>query len=230
MWHIASLKVSSSLILPTPFETVKTLISLIKTREFYTICANSVLRIFAGAAAGVVLGGIFSLLSFFTPIVRYLLSPVLTAVKATPIASFIILFLILIGKEPVPSTTAALIAFPIIYANIFKGLGAVDKDLKEVLTVYDVPVKKRLTALYIPSLEPYFVSGIKSCLGLAWKAGIAAEVLCTPELSIGLKIHETRVYLETPTLFAWTGTVIILSLIFEKIIISLMGRGEKNEH
>ena len=84
-----------------------------------------------------------------------------------------------------------------------------------------------MKALYIPSLLPYLTSGIKSCLGLSWKAGVAAEVLCTPELSIGLKIHETRIYLETPSLFAWTAAVIILSLAFEKLAVRLFTERRK---
>ena len=107
----------------------------------------------------------------------------------------------------------------------------IDKELLEAARVYRLSFSKKCRALFLPSLEPYFISGIKSSIGLSWKAGIAAEVLCKPALSIGTNIDDTRIYLETPELFAWTAVVIVLSLIFEKLTVFLLkGKERKNEH
>jgi NitT/TauT family transport system permease protein len=77
--------------------------------------------------------------------------------------------------------------------------------------------------LYRHSIMPYFISATKSGLALAWKAGIAAEVLCTPDNSIGLMLHESKIYLEFPTLFAWTLTVVLFSFVFEKLLVYFAG-------
>ena len=224
VWDVISSRTNSELILPTPKNTLLTFLELTKTGEFWKICLSSVTRIFAGALSGILAGTLLAILSHFFLLVKYLTSPLTTVIKATPVASFIILFLILIGKEHVPFLTSAMISMPIIFSNVFEGFENVDKNLLEVTHVYNFSFSKKCKVLYLPSIKPYFVSGIKSCIGLAWKAGIAAEVLCTPDRSIGLKIHETRVYLETPYLFAWTLSVIILSLIFEKVAIKLIGK------
>ncbi len=229
VWQIAADKINSALILPSPYETLKSLTTLVREKEFLAICSNTLLRIFAGAFAGVVIGAILTFLSHFVLPIKYIVSPVISLIKATPVASFIILFLILMGKNSVPSTTSALITIPIVYANLLKGLESIDRNLVEVSKIYSIPFLKKCKALYIPSLEPYFISAIKSSIGLSWKAGIAAEVLCTPSLSIGLKIHETRVYLETPSLFAWTAVVVILSLIFEKATVFLISMKERKK-
>ena len=227
VWHIASARVDSSLIIPSPIETLKTLTVLIQTPEFIKICVGSVLRIFLGSAVGIIAGTLLAIGgSLFSPI-KYIISPIMTVIKATPVASFIVLLLIVIGKGPVPSVTAALISIPILYANVSRSIDGIDKSLSEVCAVFSLSFSKKLKVLWVPSLMPGFISGMKSCIGLSWKAGIAAEVLCTPADSIGLKIHETRIYLETPSLFAWTAVVIVLSLVFEKLAISLLAERRK---
>ena len=217
VWHFVSKRINSSLILPSPWEAFETLLYLVKDKTFFVTCLASVVRIFFGAVIGIIIGLLLAIGGHFFKLIQYLTSPLMTVVKTTPVASFIVLLLIVIGKAPVPSVTSALIAIPIIYSNISRSIEGIDKNLSEVCKVFNLPIIKRLKVLWIPSLKPGFISGIKSCIGLSWKAGIAAEVLCTPATSIGLKIHETRIYLETPALFAWTAVVIILSLIFEKL-------------
>ena len=54
---------------------------------------------------------------------------------------------------------------------------------------------------------------------MAWKAGIAAEVLAVPKQAIGTEIYFSKLWFETPTLFAWTIVIIILSFIIEKLLI-----------
>ena len=54
-------------------------------------------------------------------------------------------------------------------------------------------------------------------IGMAWKAGIAAEVICSPHNTIGYFLYRTKIYFDTPALFAWTLCVIVLSFIIEKI-------------
>ncbi len=216
VWYIAAVKIDSSLVFPSPRDTLETLAVLIRKTEFLKICLGSVGRIFLGAVIGIALGTLLAVGGHFLPFLKYLTAPIMAVIKATPVASFIVLLLILIGKGPVPSVTSALITVPILYANVSKAIDGIDKSLTEVCTVYSLSLAKRWRVLWMPSILPSFISGMKSCIGLSWKAGIAAEVLCTPPESIGLKIHETRIYLETPSLFAWTAVVIVLSLIFEK--------------
>ena len=222
VWDFASYRKDSSLVLPSPAETLKTLGVLIKNKDFIIICQTSVVRIFLGASIGILIGSVLAVGGHFLKLIKYLTSPIMAVVKATPVASFIVLLLIVIGKAPVPAVTSALITVPIIYSNLSRSIEGINKELSEVCRVYNLSFKKRLTALWIPSLKPGFISGIKSCIGLSWKAGIAAEVLCAPKDSIGLKIHETKIYLETPSLFAWTTVVVLLSLIFEWIALSLL--------
>ena len=71
---------------------------------------------------------------------------------------------------------------------------------------------------------PHFLSACRTSLGLAWKAGVAAEVLTVPVRSIGRMLYESKLYLETVDLFAWTVVVVACSLIIEKLLMAAIGR------
>ena len=112
--------------------------------------------------------------------------------------------------------------FPIVFSNVYQGIKNVDTSLLEMCKVYSISRKTTVKALYIPSVLPYFTSSLISSIGLGWKAGIAAEVLCTPLNSIGKAIFESKIYFEYVDLFAWTAMVILLSIIFEVVVTKLL--------
>ena len=155
---------------------------------------------------------------------RTILTPAISAVKSTPVASFIILALLWLERDSLPVFITALIVIPIVWGNVSEGIGSVDGKLVEVAKVYRLSLPKRIFRLYVPSVAPYFMAACKSSLGLAWKAGIAAEILATPDHSIGKELYFSKTYLETDSLFAWTLVVIVLSLLIEKLLVFGLNR------
>ena len=154
----------------------------------------------------------------------------MTIIKATPIASFIVLALLWADKNTLPVFITILIVLPIVSSNISAGVRATDKLLLDVARVYRFSFGMRIKRIYIPSVMPYFLASCRASLGMAWKAGIAAEVLCTPRNAIGTKIYLSKTNLETTELFAWTLAVIIFSLIIEKLLIFLLNKLAKRLH
>ena len=111
-----------------------------------------------------------------------------------------------------------LMAMPIVWANVLAGLNAVDSKLLEMSDVFGFGFVKKLRYIYIPSILPYFTSAAETGLGLSWKAGIAAEVICRSKHSIGNKIFESKFYLEIAEMFALTAVVVLLSVVFDKLL------------
>ena len=89
---------------------------------------------------------------------------------------------------------------------------------------------KKVLKIYVPSIIPYFNAACRSAFGMAWKAGIAAEVLAVPKQAIGTEIYFSKQWFETPTLFAWTVVIIILSFIIEKVLVLLIDTISKKLH
>ena len=156
---------------------------------------------------------------------RLLLAPLMTVIKSTPVASFIILALIWLGRDILPMVITGLMVLPVVWANVSAGIAGQDPRLLEMAAVYQLSRISVLRNITLPTVLPYFRSALSSALGLGWRAGIAAEVLTVPQLSIGRRIYESKLYLETTELFAWTLTVILLSLLIERVLLRLVRAG-----
>ena len=214
----------NELLLPYPVTVLTTLFTLAKQSNFWRFTLLSLLRIVSGMVIGVVLGGMFSAVTCSNALADQLLSPAIRVVRATPVASFILLVILWTHRDLVPVVISALMVIPVIWENLCRGIRATDPKLLELAYAYRFSLRKRIHLVYLPSLRPYLTAGITTSMGLAWKSGIAAEVLCLPKQAIGTEIYQTKLYLEVPTLFAWTITVISLSLILERLLRVLMTR------
>lgn len=231
LWEVASVAVASPVLLPSPIATIGTLFSLAREKEFFLSLLMSILRILGGFAAGVIIGTLTGCLTYRFKALSFLLKPLDAVIKATPVASFIILALVWFKKGTIPSFTSFLIVTPVVWSGIRSALESVGRDLIECAGVFDLTPVQKVKYLYLPSVRIKYFSSLETSLGLAWKAGVAAEVLCTPKLSIGRELYNSKVYLETEKLFAWTFCVIIISLLLELLIKRLLSKtsGGKNE-
>lgn len=227
VWQLAAMAVGKDLLLPGPWTVARTLAALVVTAAFWQTTALTLARIFGGLLAGVVLGVLIAVLTCASRWCDRLLSPLVRVIRATPVASFILLVLLWVYTGRVPGVIAALMVLPVVWGNVSRGIRETDPSLLELARAYRFGVGKTLTLVYIPSVAPYFTAGVETGLGLAWKAGVAAEVLCHPKLAIGTQVYFARINLETPDLFAWTLVVILLSLLLETVLVRLLKRAVK---
>lgn len=224
LWTFGAWKVGKPLLFPSPLAVLNRLLELLQTAEFYRVTANSLWNILSGILIAVLSGSVLAVITSRISILREAILPVMTVIKATPVASFIILALIWIGSARVPTFITVLIVLPLIWTNLDEGFKGIDSQLVEVTRVYKMPFLRRLRVLILPSIKPYFVSACRTSLGLAWKAGIAAEIICMPRYTIGTMIGEGKLYMMTTDMFAWTLTVVILSLLIEFGFAALLKR------
>ena len=214
----------NELLLPYPATVAAALWELAGTPSFWATVAVTLGRVWAGLLGGVLLGCLLAGLSCASPWTYRLLAPPIRVVRATPVASFILLVLLWTDRNFVPAVIAALMVLPVVWENLVRGLDEVDGQLVELGRAYRLSPVKMLTLIYLPSLRPYFLSAVTTAMGLAWKSGVAAEVLCLPRQALGTQIYNTKYYLQVPELFAWTAAVVALSLLLEKLLRLVLGR------
>lgn len=225
LWWIAAIGFDKPLLLPTPPAVLETLGEMAGTSAFWLTVLLSLARILLGIVLALVGGALLALLTVKSELMHHLFSPVLTLCKATPVASVIFLVLLWVGRDSVPVLIAFVMALPIVWSNVREGLLQTDRKLLEMAQVFEFSADERLRYVRIPSLYPYLLAACRSAIALAWKAGIAAEVLCLPKRSIGLGIYEGKMYLETERLFAWTLVVILISVLIEWGALTLLKKG-----
>lgn len=218
VWEAASLLVGQELLLPSPVQVTVTWAQLLPTGGFWLSVLLSLARVAAGFAAAVLTGSILAVLTTrFSPVSR-LLSPILHTVRATPVASFIILAYVWLRVQILPAFIAFLMVVPLVWENVSRGIAETDRKLLETARVFRLSRGDTVRRVWWPSVRPYWEAACAAGWGFAWKSGIAAEVICCPELSIGRELHDAKAYLHTPAVFAWTATVILMSVVCEKLL------------
>ena len=211
-------------ILPAPLGVLEALAGLAGTGAFWQTALLSLSRVFGGLLAGVALGTFLAVLTSAFRWADTLLSPAVRVIRAVPVASFIILVLLWVKRDLVPVVIAALMVLPVVWGNVSRGIRETDPKLLEQAGALRFSRLKTVRLVYLPSVRPYFLSAVVTSLGLAWKSGVAAEVLCRPAWAVGTQIVQARDYLETPSLFAWTLVILLLSLTLEKLLSALLNR------
>ncbi len=222
LWWLLAACVNQELLVPSPAAVAGRLAELAATAHFWHSVGVSLLRIFCGTLTGVVLGTLSAALTCRWKLADWLLSPAIRVVRATPVASFIILVLLWVHTGAVPGVISALMVLPIIWESVCTGIRAADSQLLEFAHAYRLNRRRTVRHVYLPAIMPLFAAGVCNAIGLAWKSGVAAEVLCLPKAAIGTEVFYAKIYLETPSLFAWTITVIVLSMLLEHLVRRLL--------
>ena len=228
IWQAASVFVGQEILLASPAAVLKRLFTLVTEPVFWQSLLFSGARIGAGFLLGAAAGIAGAALAGRFSIAEELLTPLVAAVKAVPVASFVILILIWVSSKNLSVVISFLMVFPILYTNTRNGLRELDTALLEMTDVFQVPRPVRLRWVILPQLYPYIRTGCSLSLGLCWKAGTAAEVIGIPNRSIGEHLYQAKIYLDTPGLFAWTAAIVYVSFCLESCFKRNGSCGKKN--
>ena len=221
VWAVFALLVDNKILMATPFQTASELVKLMRDATFYQTVAMSLLHIGTGFFAGLGTAVLLAAVSSRFPILEECLSPFISLLKSIPVASFVVLLLIWWGSDSLATAISFLVVLPGIYISTLEGLKNVERELVEMGRVFRLPARSRFFYIYRPALQPYLYSSMRTALGMSWKSGVAAEVIGIAELSIGGQLYMSKIYLDTAGVFAWTAVVILLSFLFEKLVMRL---------
>ena len=228
VWQLAALWVGRELLLPGPLAVGRALLALAGTADLWLSALATLARVFLGLLWGTAAGTALAFLTHFSPWLDRLLSPAVRVVRATPVVSFILLVYLWVARPAIPWVIAGLMVLPVVWGSLTAGLDSLDGRLLEMARAYRFSRFKTLGLVYLPALRPHFSAGVLTAFGLAWKSGVAAEVLCPPDRAIGSRIQQAKLALETPELFAWTLVIVALSLALEGLLRCLIQkRGQK---
>lgn len=224
VWQVLASLVGTDLLLPGPLDTFARLGSLAVTADFWSTIAASMARILVGWLIGVFIGAALAALTAMSHAVSAFFSPAMSVIKATPVASFVMLAFVWIRGENLPVFCTVLMVLPLAWANIHEGLLSADRDLIEMARAFKLDRATIFRTIRLPALLPHLFGAIRVSLGFAWKAGVAAEVISHVGRSIGGELYDAKLYLETIDTFAWTAVIILLSVLLEKLCAAAMNR------
>ncbi len=220
LWEGAATLLNKPLFLPKFSAVFDTFLRLLGKGVLLKIAGASLYRIFTAFLVGILLALVMSVLFYFVKPLAVLFEPLLTVIRATPVASFVMLLWLICENQnlSLPVVIGILMVLPLIYQNLSAGFRAIPTELMEVCRLYRFSPWKRIRVLYFPSLMPYFAPACVNALGLCWKSSVAAELLASTPWSLGKEISIAKGNLEIEELFAWTACVVILCLLLEAIM------------
>lgn len=227
IFEVIAALVNNSILLVGPIKVLQRILELLFTADFYAVCLMSFGRIMLGMTSAFLSGLVFGYLMYRYPWFEDIWAPVLSVMKAIPVASFVVLLLIWQGAGRLSIFICFFVVFPNVCVSMKSGLCAVDTKMSEMAYIYEIRGVQKWLYIYRPIVLPYLISCMEIAVGMSFKSGVAAEVIGTPDFSVGERIYVSKVYLDTAGLFAWTLALILMSFLAEKIILWGMKQGLK---
>ena len=224
VWQAAAAAIGQEVFLVSPVQAIGTLVELLPQAEFWQRIGFSAGRILLGFGLGVLSSAVLAVAAEKWEWMDALLAPVMQLVKATPVASFIILALVWVSGRSLSILISFLMVLPVLYSAVRTGIESADAQLLEMAQVFRLSLARRVKAIWLPAILPAFRQGCSVALGICWKSGVAAEVIGLPDGSIGDALYRAKITLSTGELFAWTFVIILLSAGFEKLFLALLDK------
>lgn len=217
LWQGLSM-IYSPVILPGPALTYQSLVTIIRSDQFFLAILMTLKKMLIGLLGSVTLGSIlgilmgkyFSIKNFFEPIVYF--------IQATPSILYLMLAMIWFGLDGQATIFIVFIAsLPTMAINIEEGLNNIDPKLIELGKIFKFTKMEMIFEIVIPSLKTHFKSGLVIVMGLGWKLVVMGEILSASR-GLGSQINDARMNLETDQVFAWGIIVIFLCFLSQKLI------------
>lgn len=222
VWALAAALVAQPLILPGPGAVALALLRLVCDGDTWAILAGSGARILGGLALAAVCGGVLAGVSVRSRTFSRLVAPALSFVKATPVACVVVLLLIWLGSARVSIAAVFLMALPGVYFSLVEGLTQADKPLEQMFRLHGVRGWRLFCAHTWREVLPFALSCARAVIGMSWKAGVAAELIGMAAGTVGERIYQAKLLIETADLLAWTVLVVAASWACERVLVWLV--------
>lgn len=229
VWAVCCRWVGQELLLPSPGRVAQRFTFVVEAL-FWRCVGMSLVRTALAYLIGVGMGCMLAVLCYLSPLADDIFRPALSVIRATPVASFIILALVWLSASNVPIMSGVLMVTPVVFANLREGFASTDVRLLEMARMFGWSRLKTWIRVIVPTALPTFVAACEACVGLCFKATIAAEVIGVPKSAVGTQLYNAKIYLETDALMAWTLVVILLSMTLERLLRAAFERGLKHVH
>ena len=135
VWQAAAMAIGQEVFLVSPVQALRTLVQLLPRADFWQRVCFSSGRILLGFLLGAVVSVALAICAARWSAADALLAPVMQLVKATPVASFIILALVWVRGSALSVLISLLMVLPVLYGAVRTGIAGADVQLLEMAAV-----------------------------------------------------------------------------------------------
>jgi len=217
LWEvIARVRAVPEYILPLPSSIAEAVVKnypLLITHSSATIYAATI-----GLALAIVIALFLGVLMHRFKKIKKIIYPLLVASQTIPIIALAPIIMIWFGLGLLPKVLiVALVCFFPLVINIAEGLANVDQDLLELMQVMGANTWETFKNIQLPSILPYFFSGLKISATYSVMGAVIGEWL-GGNSGLGVYMLRTMHTFSTSSLFAAILMVVVLSFGFFKLV------------
>ena len=217
VWFILTL-FNENIFFPGIDEVIIDLGKLVSDGNNLLIILYTLLKITILIIGSFVISFILAVLSYKVSYIRSFISPMIAIMRSTPVASVILILILLVGSRYAPFIISLLVIIPIAYENIYSAFANIDVEIiDETKLVSNINLKIIFT-VFIPITINYLISSLLTCFGLTLKVLVMSEVLTQGNMTIGGSIQLAKATIDLTRVFSWSIILIIIVLIVEAFI------------
>lgn len=216
IWQLYALHIDNIYILPGPNIVFKTFIELLMNKNTYITVMTTFLRLIIALIISVIFGIILGILSGNYSDIDDFLHPIVSTLRSIPIASIIVIVLILIGHQLSLYIISFLMIFPIVYEASKAGVKNIDKSIQDATSLETNTKITIITKIQFPLAFPYIRTSLIQSIGLGFKVIVMAEFIAQSHIGIGRALFDGSLSINYDKVFAWTIIIIILVTLIEQ--------------
>ena len=217
VWAVAYFAVGNGLLLPSFFDCLKASGTFLVNAAFWQAFCATLFRVALAFLCSFVLAVVFAVIAYLLPTFGGIFAPIVAVMRSMPVLAVLLIVLVWTSAGLAPVIVAFLSLFPMLYTGIYSALSGVDEKLIEMSRVYNVPLKRRITQLYIPTILPTLATVSGAAFAFSLKLVVSAEVLARTKESIGTMLQETQIYSQTAETFALVMLTCVLGVCVEAL-------------
>lgn len=216
--YIVYLFIDNDVIFPAPHVTLISFFNLFKVSSTYVNLGYTFLRLIVSLVISFMIGGILGILAGKFKSFEIIMKPWMTIMRSVPLASIIVIIMIVVGMYKSPYIICGLMLIPIVYEAFLQGIKNLDSELMQVWHLesnYNLLVLRKIVfPLALPFIQTAFVQSV----GLGVKVLVMAEFICFTPNSIGKALVSAANNLEYDLAFAWSLLAILFVLFVEGFV------------
>ncbi len=217
IWGLGSLGYDEYF-LPSPLETLNSLVLLIQNGTLWADIAASFGRVIKGWLLAIVFAVPLGLLvGNFRP-VRWLVEPILSFFRFVPAIALTTLFLMWfgVGEESKVALIFYASFFPVL-VNTIAGVATTDRSLVEAASCMGAKKARTFFTVVVPSAVSNIYTGVRLGLSSAFICVIAAEMLVGSD-GLGYLINSSKLYYKTSWAFAGIVTLAVIGFVADRLL------------
>ena len=215
LWFLLYFTVANAYVIPSPIEVVKASFTNLTTPQFYAHLASTLVRVIFALILSFALGVALAILSHLFTNVEHILLPIVSVIRSLPVLAVLLIILICMPRGIAPVIVCVLSLLPIVYSETLNYLNSISAKQKQMLNLYQVPLKAQIVSVYLKGYFPLFIKESTTLFSFSLKLVVSAEILASVFQSIGGDIYQASIYANVTQMFSLTLLVCLIGMIVE---------------